>query len=105
MGWMGEGGVGGDGEAESKLLICSACIYSTISLHLLHFQPQLMPFPPNKAIKSCGFTLPLPQWLLPPHQVRASAALEREQVVNEVRRQSEAEKDIAIVETKTKKWV
>jgi hypothetical protein len=31
--------------------------------------------------------------------------LEREQVVNEVRRQSEAEKDIAIVETKKKKWV
>ena len=57
---MGEGGVGGDGEAESKLLICSTCIYSTISLHLLHFQPQLMPFPPNKALKSCGFTLPLP---------------------------------------------
>lgn len=36
--------------------------------------------------------------------VRASAALEREQVVNEVRRQSEAEKDIAITETKKKKW-
>ena len=40
-----------------------------------------------------------------PFQVRASAALEREQVVNEVRRQSEAEKDIAISETKKKKWV
>ena len=49
---MGEGGVGGDSEAESKLLICSTCIYSTISLHLLHFQPQLMPFPPYKALFS-----------------------------------------------------
>ena len=38
-------------------------------------------------------------------QVRASAALELEQVVNEVRRQVEKEKEIAIVETKKKKWV
>ena len=38
-------------------------------------------------------------------QVRASAALELEQVVNEVKRQVEKEKEIAIIETKKKKWV
>ena len=38
-------------------------------------------------------------------QVRASAALELEQVVNEVKRQVEKEKEIAINETKKKKWV
>ena len=31
--------------------------------------------------------------------------MEREQVVSEVRRQAEAEKEIAIAETKKKKWV
>lgn len=39
------------------------------------------------------------------YQVRASAALELEQVVNEVRRQVEKEKEIAIAETKRMKWV
>jgi len=38
-------------------------------------------------------------------QVRASSELERQQVVNEVRRQAEAEKEVAIAETKKKKWV
>ncbi len=38
-------------------------------------------------------------------QVRASAALELEQVVNEVKRQVEKEKEIAVIETKKKKWV
>ena len=38
-------------------------------------------------------------------QVRASADLEMQQVVNEVRRQVEKEKEIAIAETKRKKWV
>ncbi len=38
-------------------------------------------------------------------QVRASAALELGQVVKEVRRQVEKEKEIAISETKKKKWV
>ena len=42
---------------------------------------------------------------LPPSQVRASSELERQQVVSEVRRQAEAEKEIAIAETKKKKWV
>jgi len=37
--------------------------------------------------------------------VRASSELERQQVVNEVRRQAEAEKEVAIAETKKKKWV
>ena len=37
--------------------------------------------------------------------MRASAALELEQVVNEVRRQVEKEKEIAVSETKKKKWV
>ena len=31
--------------------------------------------------------------------------MEREQVVSEVRRQAEVEKEIAIAETKKKKWV
>ncbi len=38
-------------------------------------------------------------------QVRASAALELEQVINEVKRQVEKEKEIAVIETKKKKWV
>ena len=38
-------------------------------------------------------------------QVRAAADLERRQVVNEVKRQVEKEKEIAISETKKKKWV
>ena len=38
-------------------------------------------------------------------QVRAAADLEMQQVVNEVRRQVEKEKEIAIAETKRKKWV
>ena len=37
--------------------------------------------------------------------MRASADLEMQQVVNEVRRQVEKEKEIAIAETKRKKWV
>ena len=37
--------------------------------------------------------------------MRASAALELEQVVNEVRRQVEKEKEIAVAEAKKKKWV
>ena len=38
-------------------------------------------------------------------QVRASAAMEREQVMTEVKRQAELEKEIAVQETKKKKWV
>ena len=37
--------------------------------------------------------------------MRAAADLEMQQVVNEVRRQVEKEKEIAIAETKKKKWV
>ncbi len=37
--------------------------------------------------------------------MRAAADLEMQQVVNEVRRQVEKEKEIAIAETKRKKWV
>ena len=37
--------------------------------------------------------------------MRAAADMEREQVVSEVRRQAEVEKEIAIAETKKKKWV
>ena len=37
--------------------------------------------------------------------MRASADLEMQQVVSEVRRQAEKEKEIAIAETKRKKWV
>lgn len=44
-------------------------------------------------------------WVSVTVQVRASAALELGQVVKEVRRQVEKEKEIAINETKKKKWV
>jgi len=38
-------------------------------------------------------------------QVKASSALELQQVINEVKRQVEKEKEIAITETKKKRWV
>ena len=38
-------------------------------------------------------------------QVKTNAEVEREQIVRVVRRQMEAEKELAISETKKKKWV
>ena len=88
-------------------------VTSPFSLHPASSSLPLHPFSPFQSlVPYCSPPLPL---ISPPScltflcvvlfQVRASAALELEQVVNEVRRQVEKEKDIAIAETKKMKWV